>query len=134
MNCKEAHQAIGFHHSGRMSEDIMRHAETCRECRASLAAERVTVSLLSLQQASDMEPSPFCSWEAAIVGLRGWITALGAVAVLVIAVSVEWSRPSIPETYVRVDHETQDVDTNSVEELIGSASDAPRKTTSNLYE
>ncbi len=153
MNCKEVLQAIRFHNTGRLSEDVIRHTESCFECRANLSDERVIHSLLS-QQGMEMEPSPFwmnrlknrihemreqgvSSWEAAIVGLRGWITALGAVAILVIAVSLEWSRPNLSGSFARpdlVDHEAQDVDPNSVEELIGSASDAPRKTSSNLYE
>jgi hypothetical protein len=93
----------------------MAHAKLCEDCGAELAMERLTLALLKAYASSEKEVSepPYLmgrirarirelgeqgvgSWESAILALRGWIFAFGAVALLLLTMSVQWKFSNPP--------------------------------------
>lgn len=88
---------------------VMTHAEICGDCRREIALARLTSALLKAYSASGKdagEPTDLMarirtrirelgeqgvgSWESAVLALRGWIFAFGAVALLMLTMSVQW--------------------------------------------
>jgi len=98
-------------------DKAMAHARRCEDCGQELAMERLTLALLKAYTSSENEVSepPYLmarirarirelgeqgvgSWESAILALRGWIFAFGAVAVLLLTMSVQWKFSNAPGT------------------------------------
>lgn len=140
MICRDVKQLLN-HEVTRNNEtmaEASRHAESCEECSQLLVLESLTTSLLSVPAAdAEFEPSPFwfskvksriqemkeygiSSWEAAIMGLRGWIAAFGAVAMLLVALSLQWQ---LSGAAIHIDHEEELNAQASVEELIGGGAE-----------
>lgn len=88
--------------------EVTTHAERCEDCRQELAMQRLTSALLQAYTSTEREPGEHPdlmgrirarirelseqgvgSWEAAILALRGWIFAFGAVAILLLTVSFQ---------------------------------------------
>ena len=99
-------------------ERAIAHAKLCEDCGDELAMERLTLALLkAYSSSSEKEASepPYLmarirarirelgeqgvgSWESAILALRGWIFAFGAVALLLLTMSVQWKFSNPPGT------------------------------------
>lgn len=150
MNCNELKRRVKYGQpQQRTTLQVMReHAAGCADCRQLLAAESLAEALLNARKTDDFDPSPFWasklkrrieemrdqgvhSWEAYLMGLRGWLTALGAAAMLLLAMSVGWRSVNVasqPET----DLEEAGLHA-SLDELISSGPESGHKP-SNLYE
>jgi hypothetical protein len=144
MICKDVKRLLRYEikRSREATIEAQAHAETCTSCGQLLALETLTASLLSAPAAgAEFEPSPFwlskvknriqemkehslSSWEAAIMGLKGWIAAFGAAAIVLMAIGLQWQLSN-----ASVDHEEELNAQASVEELISGdpESDVPVK-------
>ncbi|MGH9841348.1 MAG: hypothetical protein ACREEM_21550 [Blastocatellia bacterium] len=162
MNCNELKRKIKFGQPQRSSTllSMRQHAASCEACGKLFAAETLTEALVKInaapatEDAEEFEPSPFWtsrlkhriqemreqhahSWESHLMGLRRWVTALGAVAMLLLAMSAEWRPPatvdlaSQPET--DLPETALEEATLHVDELISSGPEPGHKP-SNLYE
>ena len=152
MICKDVKRQVkyGMPRNREAMAEARAHAETCASCSQFLALDNLTASLLSaLAWDAEFEPSPFwlskvksriqemkehgiSSWEAAIMGLKGWIAAFGAAAMLLIALGLQWQVSN-----GSIDHEEELNAQASVEELIsgGPENDAPAKSSEeNRYD
>ncbi|MBO0797860.1 MAG: hypothetical protein J2P31_03480 [Blastocatellia bacterium] len=115
----------------------MAHAEICDDCRREIALARLTSALLKAYSSSGKEagePTDLMtrirtrirelseqgvgSWESAVLALRGWIFAFGAVALLLLTMSVQWKPTNSPGMIDPVDDATSL--TNISEDLISS--------------
>jgi len=95
----------------------MAHAEICSDCRKEIALARLTAALLKAYSPAEKEigePADLMarirarirelgeqgvgSWESAVLALRGWIFAFGAVAILLLSMSVQWKLSNTPRT------------------------------------
>ncbi len=120
MNCREVRrsyrtEALPATGQSSLIKLVSEHAEECRGCRDFLIVENLTHALLTASEAPPLErgadagpDNPYLmtrirsrirelseqganSWEASILGLRGWLIGFGAVAVLLLSMmSVEW--------------------------------------------
>lgn len=116
---------------------VMAHAEICDDCRREIALARLTSALLKAYSSSGKEagePTDLMtrirtrirelseqgvgSWESAVLALRGWIFAFGAVALLLLTMSVQWKPTNSPGMIDPVDDATSL--TNISEDLISS--------------
>ncbi|MBO0720482.1 MAG: hypothetical protein J2P41_06660 [Blastocatellia bacterium] len=117
----------------------MAHAEICDDCRREIALARITSALLKAYSASGKdagEPTDLMarirtrirelseqgagSWESAVLALRGWIFAFGAVAILLLTMSVQWK---LSNSSGMIDTTADDTNslTNVSEDFISSA-------------
>ena len=156
MTCKEVTRAVNYQltASPTVLTRVEEHAAECRTCREMLALDRLSISLIETYCEPDGEnvgPSPFwtnrlrariqemkqqgvSSWEAAIMGLKSLITVMGAVAIVLVAASLQSQPTNTNESVLRNDTEVEDIGQQySLEELITGAPDINNKT-SNLYE
>lgn len=152
MNCNELKRRLQF---GQPRQRITilamhEHAAGCQACRQLLAAESLAEALVKANHADEFEPSSFWagklrhriqemrdqrvhSWESQLMGLRGWLTALGAAAMLLLALSAQWrparqTESNLPETVL--EEATLHA---SVDDLIGGRPESGNAP-SNLYE
>jgi hypothetical protein len=158
MTCKEVTRVLKYYITA--SPDLLvkveEHAAGCASCSEMLALDRLSTSLIRNYCAparENVEPSPFwttrlkariqemkeqgvSSWEAAIMGLKGVITAMGAVAIILFAVSLQWQLTNTSDTVLRVDNEIEDAgQQQSLEELLTDASEnGSIVAKTNLYE
>jgi hypothetical protein len=155
MTCKELSKLVDESalHNELARAAAERHAENCESCHQTLAVDRLAGLLIKnyyTPAAESLEPSPYwstrlmarihemkeqsvSSWEAAIMGLKGWITALAAVAVVLIAAMLQ-GQFGAPDPLITGYNDFEEVaQPNSPEELITSAPD-PGPRTGNLYE
>jgi hypothetical protein len=123
MRCREVKRlfkdAAAREESGRRHEAALHLAE-CEECRRGVMLERLSSALLSAHRSKSLAKSlaepefpeqPYLmarikarvrelgeqgvgSWETAVLAMRGWVLALGAAAVLLLAISLQWQLPN----------------------------------------
>lgn len=156
MTCKEVQKLIDESalHDGAMRAAAEQHASQCADCLNSLAVDQLARTLIksyTTPSAESLEPSPYwstrlmarihemkeqsvSSWEAAIMGLRGWITALAAVAVVLIAAMLQGRFAPPSPTYIGYSEFDEISQPSSPEELITNAPDPGPRMTGNLYE
>jgi hypothetical protein len=122
MKCTEIRRLFKYNYQSdhAIPEKVMAHIKLCDRCREAMAMERLTAALLSAYASSDKEPAgepsyepPYLmsrirarirelsdqgvgSWESAILALRGWIIAFGAVAILLLTLSVQGRLSNAP--------------------------------------
>jgi len=133
MNCSYIKRKILFAADSLESAEVRRHVESCPDCRRRVAGERLTSMMIRSGMRSDDPPSvsPFLmsrirarigelqdqgagSWESAILALRGWLIAFGAVAAVLLLMTGLWgSRSSLPR-----DHETELSSISNVNEVL----------------
>ncbi len=133
MNCRDIKRKILFAPDSLESAEVRRHVERCQNCRRSVAGERLTSMMIrSGMRGDDLQAvSPFLmsrirarigelhdqgagSWESAILALRGWLIAFGAVAAVLLLMTGLWgSRNSLTR-----DHDTELSSISNVNEVL----------------
>jgi hypothetical protein len=141
MKCTEIRRSLKnkYRNADAIPEELMAHIEHCELCHEAVALERLTAALLKAYASSEAEKeetaSPYLmsrikalirelsdqgvgSWESAVVALRGWIIAFGAVAILLLTVSSYHGKLSNPPGIDLVEDPTSM--TNYSDDLISS--------------
>ncbi|MGH9428229.1 MAG: hypothetical protein ACRD2L_18245 [Terriglobia bacterium] len=99
------------------SNPALIHARSCPACRNLLMLDKLTSAIIKASRASSNEveraaSNPFLinsirnriqelreqrfgSWEMAVTAMRGWLVAFATVAIILIAVSVQWQPSAI---------------------------------------
>jgi hypothetical protein len=118
MKCTEIRRLFKhkYQNDHAIPDEVMAHVKLCDHCREAMAMERLTAALLNAYASSDKEtpgaPSYLMSrirarirelsdqgvgsWESAVLALRGWIIAFGAVAILLLTISVQGTLSNAP--------------------------------------
>ncbi|QQS47725.1 MAG: hypothetical protein IPM66_03450 [Acidobacteriota bacterium] len=136
MTCRDLRKRIFFAAPKNLLElpEARAHIERCDDCHRMAAGERLAGLLVRARIEHDREApglSPFLmarirnriremsdqgSWEAAILGLRGWLVAFGAAAIILLALSVQWG--IAPNRTLTRDHETELSSISNVNEVL----------------
>jgi hypothetical protein len=120
MKCTEIRRSLkhNYQNDHAISAEVMAHVELCDHCREAMAMERLTAALLNAYASSNSDKEqasepPYLmsrirarirelsdqgvgSWESAVLALRGWIIAFGAVAILLLTMSVQGKLSNAP--------------------------------------
>jgi hypothetical protein len=118
MKCSEIRRLLKYQYKNdnAIPDKVMAHVKVCDHCREAMAMERLTAALLNAYATSDKESAgepPYLmsrirarirelgdqgvgSWESAVLALRGWIIAFGAVAILLLSMSFQGKLSNAP--------------------------------------
>lgn len=141
MNCRQVQKQLryGYPTSLTARTEIEAHARQCASCRQEIVMERFTSALVkayadpaeewdpmgeqrllhrTMSRIREMKERGTSSWEAAIIGIRGWLFAFGAAALVLLVLSVAQLERSAPTVVI----EPRNNDISSVSGL--SARDA----------
>ncbi len=111
MRCKELRRILnqGYTPSHPSHIQVLSHTRQCEDCREALVMDRLALALLKATHTAEVDrfENPYLmtrirarirelsehsvgSWESAVLALRGWLLAFGAVAILLLTISLQW--------------------------------------------